>query len=48
MQLSNEAVERRSKTHIVGECDMYNKEWGVLEETREIDECDVEKLWYTR
>ena len=34
-----------SRSHIVGECEMYKEERNVLEEeTREIDECDMEKF----
>ena len=34
-----------SRTHIVGECEMYKEERDVLEEeTREIDECDMEEF----
>ena len=34
-----------SRTHIVGECEMYKEERDVLkEEMREIDECDMEEF----
>ena len=34
-----------SRTHIVGECEIYKEERDVLEEEmREIDECDLEEL----
>ena len=34
-----------SRTHIVGECEVYKEERDVLEEdTREIDECDMEEF----
>ena len=37
------AIESRS--HIVGECDLYKEERDVLEEgTKEIDECDMEEF----
>ena len=36
------AVE--SRTHIVGDCEMYKEEWDVLEEMRKIDECSMEKF----
>ena len=36
------AVE--SRTHIVGECEMYKEEPDVLEEMRKMDECDMEKF----
>ena len=34
-----------SRTHIVGECEIYKEERDVFEEeTREIDECDKEEF----
>ena len=34
-----------SRTHIVGECEIYKEERDVLEEEmREIDECDMEEF----
>ena len=34
-----------SRTHIVGECEIYKEERDVLqEEMREIDECDMEEF----
>ena len=36
------AVE--SRTHIVGECEVYKEERGGLEETRKMDEWDMEKF----
>ena len=33
----------KSRTHIVGECELYKEEWDVVE-MRKIDECDVEKV----
>ena len=34
-----------SRTHIVGECDIYKEEWDVLEEEmKEIGERDMEEL----
>ena len=36
------AVE--SRTHIVGECEIYKEERDVLEEMRKIDECGMEKF----
>ena len=35
------AVE--SRTHIVGECEIYKEERDVLEEMRKIDECGMKK-----
>ena len=32
------------RTHIVGECEIYKEERGVLKEMREIDECDMEEF----
>ena len=38
-----EAIE--SRTHRVGECEMYKEERDVLEEeTREIDKCDMKEF----
>ena len=34
-----------SRTHLVGECEMYKEERRVLEqEMRETDECDMEEF----
>ena len=33
-----------SRTHIVGECEIFKEERGVLEEMRKIDECDMDKF----
>ena len=34
-----------SRTHILGECEIYKEERHVLEEEmREIDECELEEL----
>ena len=33
-----------SRTHIVGECEIYKEERDVLEEMREIEECDMEEF----
>ena len=33
-----------SRTHMVGECDVYKEELGALEEVREIDECDMDEF----
>ena len=33
-----------SRTHLVGECEMYKEERNLLEEMRKIDECDMEKF----
>ena len=38
-----------SRTHIAGECEMYNEKRGVLEgDMRATDEGDMEGVWYTR
>ena len=43
MCLCGKAVE--SRTHIVGECEIHEKERDVLEEDmKKIDECDMEKF----
>ena len=43
MCLCGKAIE--SRTHVVGECEMYKEEQDVLEkETREIDECDMDNF----
>ena len=42
MRPFGKAVE--SRTHIVGECEIYKEERDVLEEVRKIDECDMEKF----
>ena len=36
------AIENRS--HVVGECQLYREVRDVLEETRKIDQCDMEKF----
>ena len=36
------AVE--SRTHTVGECEIYKEERGVFEEMRKLDECGMEKF----
>ena len=36
------AVE--SRTHIVGECEIYKEERDVLKEMRKIGECDMDKF----
>ena len=36
------AIETR--THVVGECEIYKEERDVLEKMRKIDECDMEKF----
>ena len=41
MYSCGKAVE--SRTHLVGECEIYNKERDLLE-MRKIDECDMEKF----
>ena len=33
-----------SRSHAVGECEMYKEERDVLQDMREIDECDMEEL----
>ena len=33
-----------SRTHIVGECEIYKEERDLLEEMREIDKCVMEKF----
>ena len=33
-----------SRTHLVGECERYKEERDLSEETRKIDECDMEKF----
>ena len=33
-----------SRAHILGECETYQEERDVSEQTRRIDECDMEKL----
>ena len=38
-------IAKESRTHNVGECDMYNEERHVLEEeVRKIDECGMERF----
>ena len=39
---SGKAIE--SRTHIVGECELYKEERDVSKEMREIDECDMEEF----
>ena len=40
---------KESRTHSVGECEMYTEERDVLEdEMRKIDDCDVDNFWYTQ
>ena len=34
------ANQRRGRTHVVGECEMYKEERDVLGEMRNIDKCD--------
>ena len=47
MCLHGKAIE--SKTHIVGECEVYKEERDVLEkETRQIDKCEIEEFRTTR
>ena len=33
-----------SRTHIVGECELYKKERDALEEMRALDACDMEEF----
>ena len=33
-----------SSTHIVGECEIYKEERDALEETKKLDECDMEEF----
>ena len=33
-----------SRTHIVGECEMYKEERDAVEEMRKLDECDMEEF----
>ena len=33
-----------SRTHKVGECEIYKKEWDASEEIRKFDVCDMEKF----
>ena len=33
-----------SRTHVMGKCETYMEERDVLEEMRNIDECDMEKF----
>ena len=33
-----------SRTHIVGECNIYKEERDVLEEMRKLDKCDMEEF----
>ena len=33
-----------SRTHIVGECEIYKEQRDVLEEMRKLDECDTEEF----
>ena len=44
------AKAKESRTHILGECEMYKEERDVLGKMRKIDECDTEKssTRYTR
>ena len=35
------------QSHIVRDCEIYREEWDVLA-MRNIDECGMEKVWYTR
>ena len=37
-------AKQESRTHRVGECEMYEEERHVLEETRKIGERDMEKF----
>ena len=41
--LQNSGKAKESRTHIVGECEIYKEERDVLE-MRKIDECNMEKL----
>ena len=34
-----------SRTHIVGECEMYTEERDALEEVRKSDGCNIERVW---
>ena len=36
--------EVESRTHIVGECEIYKEEWNVSKEMRKLGECGMEKL----
>ena len=36
------AIERR--THTVGECEIYEEQYVLQEEMKEIDECDMKEL----
>ena len=47
MCLCGKAIE--SRTHVVGECEMYKEEQDVLEEEiGSVNKCDMEKVWYSR
>ena len=41
---SNLAARQESRTHKVGECEIYKEGRDVLKEMRKIDECDMEKF----
>ena len=46
MRPFGKAVE--SRTHIVGECEIYKEERDVLEEVRKIDKCTYHgEVWHT-
>ena len=44
MHICDLVAKLYSRTHVVGECEMYKKERDMLEEMRKVDECDMEEF----